>query len=94
MTTLRIHEYKADARSTGPVEPPAVVQTPLTVSGTSQQSSAFASDTTMVRLSCDGACSVLFAANPTAVTGSSLYLSGGSILDFPVSAGLKVAVVT
>ncbi len=95
MAVLTIHEYKADENNP-PIEPPLVAQTPLTISGTSGQSSAFAGDTKWVRLSATGACYVLFGTNPTAVTASSVFLASGVRTDFavPMGSALKVAVVT
>lgn len=97
MATLRIIEYGNTQQEYGaPKEPPLVVQTAITPSGTSQQSSAFGATTQTVRLSAEIACSVIFGANPTAVTSTGIYLTAGSVVDFPVglSSGLKVAVVT
>ena len=69
-------------------------QTPITTSGTSQQSSAFATTTKVVRIKpVGGAVLVNFGSNPTATT-SSMYLADGESFDyFSGEAGYKVAVI-
>lgn len=96
MATVRIQEYVGSQQEySQPVEPPAVVQTAITIGGASVASAAFAATTNRVRLSCDGACHILFGATPTA-TAAGIYLASGSNLVFNVVAGsaMKVAVIS
>lgn len=67
-------------------------QTPVTVSGTSEQSAAFAPATLAITLVADEACHVEFGANPTATTNS-FPLAAGEKADFGVVPGHKVAVI-
>lgn len=97
MASLTIVEYAGAGEASGvvtglPLEPPAVVQSAVTIGGSSAQSAAFAGDTRLVELSTDGNCRVLVGVNPTAAAGST-YLAAGSIIHRRVTGGLKVAVI-
>jgi hypothetical protein len=70
-----------------------VVQSPLTASGTSQQSAAFATGTTLVVVDSDEKVHVAFGANPTATT-SYVAIPAGARAEFNLTgAGQKVAVI-
>jgi len=70
-----------------------VVQTPITASGTSQQSSAFTTGTTLVVVDSDEKVHVAFGASPTATT-SYLAIPAGGRAEFNITApGQKVAVI-
>lgn len=71
----------------------SVVQSPITASGTSQQSSAFASGTTLVVVDSDEKVHVAFGDNPTATT-SYIAIAAGGRAEFNITApGQKVAVI-
>lgn len=98
MPKLWITEYAtAGADSTGlpmPIasHPPAAVQTPVDISGTSAQSAAFSAKTRFVRLRSDATCHFLVGSNPTATTNSTP-LDANSAEYFEVPAGQKLAVI-
>ena len=70
-----------------------VVQTAITASGTSQQSSAFASGTTLVVIDSDQKVHVKFGSNPTATTAD-LCIPAGGYREFNLTGtGQKVAVI-
>lgn len=71
-----------------------VDQTPLTVTGTTQQSAAFATGTTVVRLHAQVACSVSFGVSPTATTNMlRLGVDGTEYFQVPVGQAWKVAAI-
>lgn len=71
----------------------AVVQTPITASGTSQQSSAFAAGSTLVVVDSDEKVHVAFGSNPTATT-SYVAIPAGGVREFNLTgSGQKVAVI-
>lgn len=70
---------------------PGTNQTIVT-SGSSQQSSAFASLTSIIRVYCTQDCYLAFGTDPTA-SSSSLFLPSGTIEYFGVYGGTKVAVL-
>lgn len=72
-------------------EPAAVEQ--VVAYTTTTQSAAFGSTTTMVRIHTDSICSILFGANPTAVT-TAKRLAANQTEYFGVTPGQKVAAVT
>jgi hypothetical protein len=90
----RIIEYAGKDRIDGlPVVPAALtVQTPITASGTSQQSAAFNVSTNMIAVQSDEAVHVARAANPTATT-SNYKITAGSTQFFTVTPGEKVAII-
>lgn len=66
----------------------------FTVSNTSVQSTAFAANTTMVRLSCSlGHCHFQVGTNPTASITTSPLMANNSIEIISVSPGQKIAVI-
>jgi hypothetical protein len=74
-------------------EPPVTTQTAITLSGTSQQSAAFAATTRFIKVWTDAeAVYALCGSNPTATTASPPLERGTTIL--PVVAGQKIAVRT
>lgn len=75
-----------------PLMPPVNVQTPITMSGTSQQSAALAKGTTFVRLRADAACHIAVGISPTATTNDTP-LEANSPEYFGVPAGHKIAVI-
>lgn len=70
-----------------------VEQTPVTVSGSSAQSAAFASTTRYILFHCDGICSWTIGANPTATT-SKMRLPADNYYHIAVQAGDKIAFIT
>jgi hypothetical protein len=98
MASFTINEFNDIGYKQGSVVPAhagtQTDQTAITTSGSSQQSAAFASTTSLVRVSASGgAVRVQFGANPTA-TANSLYLKDGDSFDY-ASLGIasKVAVI-
>ncbi len=70
-----------------------VVQTAITASGTSQQSAAFATGTTLVVIDTDQKVHVKFGSNPTATTAD-LAIAAGIVREFNLTGtGQKVAVI-
>ena len=100
MSTLYVTEYAtvAPAQISGslaqaPHEPPLVEQT-VAIGGSSAQSSAFSSQTAIVRLHADSICSVLIGTNPTALTTSARFVAGQTeYRSVPKGQGYKVAVI-
>lgn len=90
----RIIEYAGADRSDGlPVIPfSTVVQTPITASGTSQQSAAFGLSTNLICISTDEAVHVHRGASPTATT-SHIEVPAQTFAFFSVKAGEKVAIL-
>jgi hypothetical protein len=70
-----------------------VQQTPITLSGTSAQSAAFAAGTSLVRVHTDATCSVEFGSNPTATTNH-LRMAADQTEYFAVVPGTKIAVIS
>lgn len=70
-----------------------VEQTPITVSGTSAQSAAFASTTRYIMWSCDGIHSWTIGSNPTATT-SKMRMAADLIYHIEVQPGDKIAFIT
>lgn len=94
MSILYITEYTSFTTAGFPSEPEVASQT-VTVSGTTAASSAFSTQTNLVRLQCDGICSVLFGTAPTATT-SKRRMTAGQTEYFTVPPGqlYKVAAIT
>lgn len=100
MATLYITQFSQQGADTSAHTIPAalvpeVAVQALTISGTSAASSAFAGNTTIVRLQSDTACWITFATSPTATT-SKTPLAANTAEYFCVIAGgaLKVAAIT
>lgn len=70
-----------------------VEQTPVTVSGSSAQSAAFAVTTRYIWVTCDGICSFTIGSNPTATT-SKMRLAADKDLFIGVQPGDKIALIT
>lgn len=68
------------------------VQAPMTPSGTSQQSSAFHEDTTVITVEADEAVHVYAGVNPTATTSHPKIPAGGT-RSFRVTGGHKLAAI-
>jgi hypothetical protein len=69
-----------------------VYQTPITASGTAQQSAAFGASTRIVTIDSDVDVHVKFGSNPTATIGD-LKVKAGLPSDFWVDPGHKVSVL-
>jgi hypothetical protein len=68
--------------------------TPLTVTGTTQQSAACAASTTVIRLHAQVACSVAIGPNPTATTNTlRLGVDGTEYFQVPAGQAWKVAAI-
>lgn len=95
MSSLYVTEFNADPRmSLNPREPEITTQV-VTVSGTTAQSAAFNASTNLVRLHCDGICSVLFGTNPTATTAKRRLIAGQTdYVSVPAGQSFKVAAIT
>lgn len=96
MASLYITEFADIGAIKGPTpiaDTPANTVQKVTIGGSSTQSSAFASNTRLVRLHTDAICSVLFGSNPTA-TASHSRMSADTTEYFAVTPGHKVAVIT
>ena len=96
MATLYISEYNDINVRQGVLTPvvvePALADQTKAIAGTSAQSNAFGANTRIVRLHTDAVCSVLFGANPTALT-TSKRLAADQTEYFRVNPGDKVAVI-
>ena len=97
MAKVYITEY-VDAgggpfNATAPSIAPVVEQTPITSSGSSQQSAAFNAKTNRIRVHTDGIISFQVGANPTASTSTSR-MAANATEYFAVSPGAKIAVIT
>lgn len=68
-------------------------QTAIVTSGTSQQSSAFGTRTTFIRLITDDICHIAYGSSPTAATTSTIKMAAGQTEYFAVKAGQKIAVI-
>lgn len=97
MATLYISEFVDAGRFAGNnvsvAKEPCLVEQTVAIGGTSTQSSAFNSNTQLVRLHTDAICSVKFGTNPTA-TATTKRLAANQTEYFAVAPGLKVAVIT
>ena len=96
MATLYIREYKEQTiDGDGHVLPAGYEDgncTGQTVSyTTSTQSSAFATNTTFIRVVADASAYLDFGSNPTATTGDGVYLPADTVEYFRVNSGDKVA---
>ena len=98
MAKLYISEFanmrNIDGRVCPVAEAPAlVVQTPVTISGTSAQSDAFSAQTKFIRVHADVIASIAFGENPTATTDDDRLVAGQTEY-FGVYPGMKVAVIS
>jgi hypothetical protein len=69
-----------------------VDQAPITTSGTSAQSAAFAGDTKMIQISCDTQSAMAYGSSPTATT-SNMTIPAGAFIYYKVTAGKKAAFI-
>lgn len=97
MATLFITEFEDLPGSRGgqvvqAVKVPPIAEQTVAI-GVSTQSSAFNTNTKIVRLHTDAICSVKFGTNPTALT-TSMRMAADTTEYFYVNAAHKVAVVT
>lgn len=90
----RIIEYGGRDRNDGlPIIPIGIVsQTPLTASGTSQQSAAFNAATSFICVDTDETVHVHRGTNPTATTANRK-VRAGSVEFFSVSPGQMIAII-
>lgn len=99
MATLFIREYTTMAKAFSDAMPiaapqePGTDQTAITLSGSSQQSAAFAALTRFIGLTADGVFSYKVGGDPT-VTTSAFRVPAGAIIYVGVTPGHKVAVIT
>lgn len=97
MSVLYVSEYAYMPQQQGVLyqigAEPAIAEQHFTVSGTSAQSAAFNANTRFVRIHTDGIVSLLFGANPTAVT-TAKRLAANQTEFFGVNPGDKVAAIT
>lgn len=70
-----------------------VEQTPVTVSGASAQSAAFAATTRYILFTCDGTFSWTVGSNPTATT-SKMRFAADTVYHIEVQPGDKIAFIT
>lgn len=97
MASLYVTEYAEAGGVSGGVVPVAKVPEntvqKLTISGSSGASSAFGSNTYMIRVHTDAICSVAFGSAPTATSGSTRMVAGQTEYFF-VKPGHKIAVIS
>lgn len=99
MATLYVSEFNAIGGGgnfpiSGAFQPPIAEQV-VTIGAGSIQSNAFAPKTTLIRLNCDVACSILFGTNPTATaTKARMSANTTEYFSVPVGGQYKVAVIT
>ena len=95
MSTLYISEYTQNS-----IDVPTLVMEPSTASqavtftATAGQSTAFRTDTRMVRLHTDGICSYKFGTNPTAVANTDARMAANQTEYFKVMPTFRVSAVT
>lgn len=97
MGTLYISEFR-DVATVGthrpPIPPtPSIVEQNVTITSSSMTSSAFNSQTRMVMVNCDAACSLAWGQSPTATT-SQHRLAANETRFYGVLAGEVVAVIS
>ncbi len=100
MAKIYITEYTETAKEwagrvpiAAALEPCVTDQTPITLSGSSQQSAAFNGATRFIMLSSDGIFSYAVGVNPTA-TVDQKRVPAGQIIYVGVQPGHKIAVIT
>lgn len=99
MPSLYITEYSnegvdAQGRIMPAAVAPAITTQKVTIGASSAQSAALNEATTLVRLHTDGACHVLFGANPTATNGNMrLAADTTEYISVKTNSGLKIAVI-
>ena len=95
MAVVYISEYTEGFNPYAPTvgSEPSTVQQTVAIGGGSTQSSAFRTDTKLVRIHCDAICSIRFGTNPTA-SSTTARLAANQTEYFKVTPGDKVAVIT
>lgn len=95
MSTLYITELNTPVLDTSVINQPEITSQTVTVSGATAASAAFQTQTSVVRIHCDGICSVKFGLAPTATTAN-MRMVAGQTEYFHVAQGsaLKVAAIT
>lgn len=97
MATLYVTEYAAPAHIGGlfPVaKEPEITTQAVAYTGTAAASSAFASNTTLVRIHTDSICSILFGTAPTATTSKKRMVAGQTeYFAVPVGLSYKVSAI-
>jgi hypothetical protein len=96
--TLYISEFAAPVSQVGTVTAqmlpqPAITDQTVAIGSSSAPSAAFNAQTHAVMLECDAICSIVFGATPVA-TATNMRLPAGTIVQFTVVPGQKVAVIT
>jgi hypothetical protein len=76
------------------VKTPALVTYAVTISGSSTQSTAFGSNTGVIRINTDAACHVVIGGSSPTATSSSMRMSAGQTEYFLVTPGQKLAVIS
>ena len=102
MANFRIIEFSRIASAAGighaqesaqiPMYPPVATQSPISISGTSQQSAAINASTRFVLIETDGACHFAVGENPTATTNNERMAADASRY-IGVTPGHKIAVI-
>jgi hypothetical protein len=99
MPTLYICEYANQGRDTagytiqGVAQEPANTEQTVAIGGTSAQSNAFQSGTTLIRVHTDSICSIAIGTNPTAAA-TNKRMAANTTEYFGVRPGDKIAVIT
>lgn len=94
-SNLYISEYNAIGGSGSiqiAAEPPIIVQTPVTFTGTAGQSAAFGTTTSYLMIACDVQCSYLVGTNPAATTAN-MPLAAFTPLFIAVKPGQKISAI-
>lgn len=66
---------------------------PITIGGGAAQSTAFGTYTTLIRVHCDGPCSILIGTSPSATT-SNARMASGQTEYFAVQGGQQISVIS
>lgn len=98
MATIYVSEYRdlvidQTGRLAQTIKAPADVIQTISITASSQQTSAFGNMTRFIRVATDTACHILIGTNPTA-TATSEYLPAGQVEIYGVNPGMKLAVIT
>lgn len=98
MASLYIAEFRDVAfdsfgRGIGVAQGPPLAEQKLTISGSSNPSAAFNSNTKYIRVETDAICSIALGAAPTATTDN-MRFAANQTEYFGVHGGLKLAVIT
>lgn len=95
MSTLYITELNTPVLDTSVINQPEVASQTVTVSGVTAVSAAFQQQTNVIRIQCDGICSIKVGAAPTATTGNMRMVAGQTeYFHIPQGSNLKIAAIT